>query len=389
VPPEAWHGLSVFVVPERTAWKLDVALAGIARGLEILEIRTLDACRQDAVAELLGPERQFPLIAGAPHTLIVACDVPPAPRADEGTWGIEDRVATVAQHTSRRWFRSDTPPYEAVRHTVGPREALALLEMVDDPTLETRLQAKVAELAAACTIPFPVIEMLGADSPGYRARVALVDHLEHGRSVCKIFRPGAMDYFRRELHARTVLADQPLAPQVLEHGPNWLLTPEYSDDGAHRLRPLPGVAEMYQLRPSATRALARFARTMHDRGLFMLDLSPQNLMSDPAAGLKVIDLEFARPYADFSYPPPSAEKEAWSFRGVPRTLATGNDLPSLALTKGVGNSVFHPAVAGLPVGRLLAPPRKRDALRRIATQTCWYGAIATVGRLHGALRRGR
>jgi hypothetical protein len=388
MPPEAWHGLSVFVVPERTSWKLTEAVAGIARGMEVLEVLRLDVCRQAAVADLLGPERQFPLIAGAPHALVVTCDVPPAPGVDEGAWRTEDRVAAVARHTSRRWFRCDSPPYEAVRHTVGPHEALALLEMVDDPDLLARLKAKVAELAATCTMPFPIVRTLGTESPGYRARVALVDHPEHGHSVCKIFRPGAMDFFRRELHARTVLADQPLAPQLLEHGPNWLLTPEYSDDGAHRMRALPGFAGMCQLRPSATRALAHFARAMHDHGMFVLDLSPHNLMSDPSAGLKVIDLEFARPYADFSCPPPSTATAAWSFRGVPAAVAAGAQLPTLALTKGVGNSVFHPAVAGLPVKRLLAPPRMRDTLRRVATQMGWYVMIATVGRLP-ALRRGR
>ena len=83
--------------------------------------------------------------------------------------------------------------------------------------------------------------MLGTDSPGFRARVALVEHPEHGRSVCKIFRPGAMTFFHRELHARRLLADQPLMPRLLEHGPNWLLTPEYADEGTHRLRRLPGI----------------------------------------------------------------------------------------------------------------------------------------------------
>jgi hypothetical protein len=237
-------------------------------------------------------------------------------------------------------------------------------------------------------MPFPVVRMLGAESPGYRARVALVDHPAHGRSVCKIFRPGAMAFFHRELHARVVLADQPLVPRLLENGPNWMLTPEYADDGAHRLRRLPGMDGMHQLRPSATRALARLARTMHDRGLFMQDLSPQNLMSDPEAGLKVIDLEFVLRYAEFRLQAPPAAA-AWSFRGVPADVAAVAELPTLILTRGVGNSVFHPAVAGLRVERLLGPARRGDRLRRAASQMRWYAAIATAGRLHALLRRGR
>ena len=33
VPHEAWHGLSVFVVPERSAMQLTEAVSGIARGI--------------------------------------------------------------------------------------------------------------------------------------------------------------------------------------------------------------------------------------------------------------------------------------------------------------------------------------------------------------------
>jgi hypothetical protein len=58
--------------------------------------------------------------------------------------------------------------------------------------------------------------MLGTDSPGFRARVALVDHPEHGRSVCKIFRPGAMTFFRsgdpQPMLASQICPDFPAPP---------------------------------------------------------------------------------------------------------------------------------------------------------------------------------
>lgn len=365
---------------------MSAAVAGIARGLEILELVPLDEPQRDAVVAHLGSRRRFPAAAGLPHTLIVACDVPPMP-GEEGACRIAGRIEAVARYTTRRLSGDSARPGEAVRHTVGPQEALDLLDLLDAPEMQARLLVKLHALAATCAMPFPVVRMLGAESPGYRARVALVDHPAHGRSVCKIFRPGAMAFFHRELHARVVLADQPLVPRLLENGPNWMLTPEYADDGAHRLRRLPGMDGMHQLRPSATRALARLARTMHDRGLFMQDLSPQNLMSDPEAGLKVIDLEFVLRYAEFRLQAPPAAA-AWSFRGVPADVAAVAELPTLILTRGVGNSVFHPAVAGLRVERLLGPARRGDRLRRAASQMRWYAAIATAGRLHALLRRG-
>ena len=55
----------------------------------------------------------------------------------------------------------------------------------------------------------------------------------------------------------------------------------------------------------------------------------------------------------------------------PAELAADTDLPRLALTRGVGNSVFHPAVAGLPIERLLGPGGRGDGPRRVATQLGW------------------
>ena len=382
------QGLCVFVVPERWAVPLSEPVKGIARGLEVLEILPLDRSRRSAVARRLGPARRFPTAAGAPHTLVVACDVPPVPGEGNEARRVARRIESVARYTTRRLWRDRPPVDDVVRYTVGPEAALDMLDLFDDPTMRDRVLERVETLGDVCAIPFPVIRMLGADSPGYRARVALVEHPQYGRSVCKIFRPGAMEFFHRELAARTLLADQPLVPQLLAHGPNWLLAPEYTDDGAHRLRRLPGLDRMDQLRPWATRALAEFARTLHERGVFMLDLSPHNLMSDPTAGLKVLDLEFVMPYANYEIPAPSAQG-AWTYRALPPEAASNIDLPRLALTRGVGNSVFHPAVAGLPIERLLAPARRGDGPRRIATQLAWYATLATAGRLHALLQRGR
>ena len=222
--PSSWLGLCVFVVPERWAVPLSEPVAGIARGLEVLEILRLDAPGRTAVARRLGPRRRFPAAAGAPHTLVVACDVPPAPGDSDAERRVAQRIESVARYTTRRMWRDRPPMDDVVRYTVGPEAALDMLNVLNDPVLRDRVLERVETLGDVCAIPFPVIRMLGADSPGYRARVALVEHPQYGRSVCKIFRPGAMEFFHRELAARTLLADQPLMPHLLAHGPNWLLT---------------------------------------------------------------------------------------------------------------------------------------------------------------------
>ena len=376
----------MFVLRERAADQLESAVAGIARGLEIIEVVPLDGA-QRAAARLRIRNGEWEPDGGGPHTFIVACDVV------EGVSGertVEARAAEVRAHTTRRLLRAvdADAAYEPLHHSDGPQQALDYLEVLGDLSVQSRLLVRLDELGAACAVPFPLLRMLGAESPGFRARVALVDHPVHGPSVCKIFRPGAARYFQRELRARIELADLPEVPELLDHGPNWLLTPLYDCDGSHVRRRLPNVTGISQLRPDVGRALARFARDLHERGMFVLDLSPQNLMSDPRAGLKVLDLEFALPYAG----PPPPLRDCYTFRGVPRELRSPDDeFPDLALTKGVGNSVFHPAVAGARIDTLLRPARRRDALRITAVQLGWFAAFGLFGPLHAALsrRRGR
>jgi hypothetical protein len=378
-------GLAAFAVPDRAAHLLDEAIAGIARGIEVLTVVPLGGDRAAALEAFAGAGS-----AGAPHSLIVACDIPQTAADPRRAGRLAGRLAEVHRNTRARMLRHvpADAAFEVVRRCATGPAVLDLLDALGDPPRTAAVREGVREFAAACAMPFPVIRMLGTEQPGFRARVALVDHPVHGRSVCKIFRPGAAAFFERERHARIALADQPVVPQLLEHGPNWLLTPEYHDTRAHLARALPGVAGMHQLRPDAARELARFAAALHERGLFMLDLSPQNVVSDPVAGLKVLDLEFVIPYADYPVPAPPASA-SWSVRGIPAELRT-IDVPQLALTRKVGNSVFHPAVAGLPVERLLGSSRRGDGTRRVATQWGWYATLATAGRLHAAVaRRGR
>ena len=223
--------------------------------------------------------------------------------------------------------------------------------------------------------------------------MALVDHPVHGPSVCKVYRPGAQRYFERELRARTELADLPLIPGLLDHGENWLLTPFYSDDGRQVRRQLPFMTSYrneVQLRPQAVRALVEFAKALHERGLFILDLTTENVFSDPRVGLKVLDLEFLQEYAE----PVTSLSECYSFRGVPRSSRDRYDQPlDVPLTRdGVGNQVFHPAVSGLPVTEFSRSVRSAEGIRRTTTQLAWFlafGVCRPIERVRGAAARSR
>jgi hypothetical protein len=372
---DVWRGLAVFVLRERAAGQVDAAVHELDRqGFEVLEVVELDPRQREAASHRLrggnwerGP---WPVSGGGPSTYLVAYDVAPRLGDPDDGRGANQRIPAAKESVRARLLQGVDRGslYNPVHSSDNPAQALDYLQVLADPDLEAHLRALAGHLVEACTFPYPVLRVLPAQAR--RAQVAVVDHPELGLSVCKVFRPGAARFFEREVLGRTDLGDLPEMPELLEKGDRWFLTPLYDDDERHVRRHLPGSRDV-QLTPEAARSLARFAVALHERGLFLLDLSTQNLVSDPSAGLKVLDLEFLQEYAE----PVADPLDSYTFRGVPDT-ATGYDLPQRTrLVQGSGNSAFHPAVTGSSVEDLLRAPRPGDGLRRAGVQLWWYAKL--------------
>ncbi|MGY1886118.1 hypothetical protein ACI799_12570 [Blastococcus sp. SYSU DS0753] len=376
---EVWRGLAVFVLRERAAGSVAQACRELDRqGFEVLDVVQLDAAQREAAAHRLrggnweqGP---WPVSGGAPSVYLVAYDVAPRlVRPAGGGREVNVRIPAAKERLRDRLLR-DVPRearYNPVHSSDNGGQALDYLEALGDPGFEAEVRGLSQRLVDGCAFPYPVLRMLSGEAR--RAQVAIVDHPVHGASVCKVFRPGAVRFFERELRARTELCDIPGMPELLEAGERWFVTPLYTDDRSHVLRQLPTSGDV-QLRLPAARALARLARDLHERGLFLLDLSTQNLLSDPRAGLRVVDLEFLQEYAG----PVPPLLDSYTFRGAP-DAGGAYDTPIREWLLGpVGNAAFHPAVTGLPVAALLAAPTPAIRLRAATVQLVWYV------RLHGA-----
>jgi hypothetical protein len=370
-----WRGLAVFVLRERAEPLVDQATRELDRqGFEILEVIHLDAAQREAVSHRIrgGTWERGPwqVSGGAPSVYVLAYDAAPRVSTDDRS-GANRRIPAAKADLRARLLHGVplAEQYNPVHSSDNPRQALDYLEALGDPGVVERAHRLTSQLLGTVAFPYPVLRAFPAGAR--RAQVAVVEHPVHGASVCKIFRPGAARFFERELRARTELRDLPEVPELLESGDNWLLMPLYGDDGSHVRRRLPGRSDV-QLTPQASRALARFARALHERGLFMLDLSTKNLLSDPVNGLKVLDLEFLQKYPD---PAPSLT-ESYTFRGIPENDGS-YDAPLMSpralLSERHGNSVFHPAVTGLPVEDLLRPQRPDRTVRGSVVQLGWYG----------------
>jgi hypothetical protein len=381
---EPWQGLAVFVLRDRARTQVDVAARELDRhGFELLEVVELDPLQREVVGHRVrggnwgrGP---WPLAGGDPAVYLIAYDV--APQLDElsGSRTLNRRIPPAKEHVRDRLL-ADVPPaarYNPIHSSDNPGQALDYLDALGCPDLTTRVAASAQRLVDSCAFPFPVVRPLGAAAR--RAQVAVVDHPVHGLSVCKVFRPGAARFFERELQARRELSDLAEVPGLLECGERWVLTPLYQDDRSHIRRVLPGDVGA-QLTPATARALARFAVALHRRGLFLLDLSTHNLVSDPTAGLKVLDLEFLQEYA----PPVPEVDQSYTFRGVSAGIDRYDVPQRTSLTRRVGGSAFHPAVTGSSVGALLVPRRPLDGPRRALVQCGWFCLLLGEDRLKAA-----
>ena len=374
LPPvdDLWRGLAVFVLRDRAAAQVDVAVETLDReGFEVLDVVELDPDQRSAASHRLrggnwarGP---WPLSGGAPATFLVAYDVAPVISSTDRGRGDNQRIPQAKERLRARLL-DGTPAsarYNPVHSSDNPGQALDYLEVLGDHAAQ-RLRPRVQRLVDVVTFPYPAVRALGGEAR--RAQVAVVDHPDHGLTVCKLFRPGAVRFLERELRARDELGQLPEMPDVLERGDNWVLTTLYDDDLSHRRRRLPG-REDAQLTRWAARQLADLARRLHDRGLFVLDLSSHNVVTDPVAGLRVLDLEFLQEYRG-EVP---ALLDSYSFRGVPAGVS-GHDVPrKTELTQRTGGSAFHPAVSGSSVEALLRPDRPFDPARRTLVLAWWYG----------------
>jgi hypothetical protein len=161
---------------------------------------------------------------------------------------------------------------------------------------------------AAFSNPFPVLHRL-AGGAGQRAKVEVVDFL--GRpAVCKTFRPGQEDVMRRELRALLELRPQMReVPEVLAHGPNWIVTPLYEDQRKHSFGGL-------LLDLTVAKQIINVLERLYEAGYAHLDFRTNNVICDPQAGIKLIDFESAYRYPER---PPSFE-ESFDIAGVPDSL---------------------------------------------------------------------
>ena len=382
-------GLAVFVLRERAAHMLDRLCTELLReGFEPLE--TVHFTRDVAQRVTSGVrggnwgQGPWPVTGGGPAAYVIAYDLaqsigeaasPADPlRVVDAKLAIRDRLLGTLE--------AGEPRYNPLHSSDDPRQALDYLALLDDPGIVTRMQRRIADLRTSMAFPYPLVEVL--PSLQRRAVTAVVRHPEHGECVCKLFYPHSDRFLVRELRARTEFADLPETPALLESGPNYLLTPRYTDTRGHVRRTLPGLRHV-QLTPRTSAALARLARDLHERNVFLLDLSTQNLLTDPVDGLKVLDWEFLQ---DYPGPKPASAAESPTVLG---RVGAGfvADLPVGASTSEGRGTLFRPLYTGVPRGVLLrAPGRAIDFLAEPG-MIALYGARFLRRTAQGAVSRAR
>ena len=376
-------GVIVFVVREAASRHADEIMSVIERyGFEIVKVIGLDVEQRVRAARLVRGGNwgrgAFPVSGGEPITFVIAYDIGFAAKEAEDGQVLNSR-SIRAKYAVRDLIGKDlhtTQRFNPLHSTDNGWQSLETLAALDDPGLLDELRSRIAEIDERMRPPWPAERYLSFN--GKRSRVAIVQHPIHGRVVAKLFRPGAKRFFERELEARQALADLGLTPALLEHGENWLLSPYYEDDGAHRRRPILGTEEA-QLTYGTMRVLARFLVGLRDRGYYLLDFGSHNLVHDRHEGLRILDFEFLQRYPG-AVPP--IERD-YTVVGVAHD---GADQPVYGpddrWDQRVHKTLFHPVVAGLPAEAFLTRyPSNALRLRMAVMQAFWWSVYAVWTRI--------
>jgi hypothetical protein len=357
-------GLAVFVLRERAGHLVDELQAELLReGFEPLEVIPLTGADAQRVTEGVrggnwgrGP---YAVAGGPPVAYVVAYDLTrstgTATLPSDPARVLDAKVAIRGRLLNR--LAPGEPRFNPLHSSDDPRQALDYLAALDDPGIAGRMQRRIAAIRSTMTFPYPLVEVL--PSLQRRAVTAVVRHPEHGECVCKLFYPSSERFLARELRARTEFGDLPEAPGLLESGPNYLLTPRYTDTRAHVRRRLPGIRDV-QLTPRASATMARLARDLHERDVFLLDLSTQNLLTDPVHGLKVLDWEFLQDFAGEKPPlrrsPSVLGRAAGAEVDLPLGVSASAARPTRSGEPPLRGTLFRPLFTGVPTALLLRAP---------------------------------
>jgi hypothetical protein len=292
-----FDGLAVFFVRERAVPWLDQIVRLLEKdGFEILERRDLKAHEASRIADGIrggnwarGP---WPVSGGKPATVLVAYDC--FPRMEEVPEDPANVANTRIQRTKKRIrnvivsLLPKGKQFNGLHSSDLPQEALEFLDLVD-PELRDRIHAPAAQIIDKTKTPYPIVDRLGGNSR--RAKVEVIRY-KSGLAVCKVFRPNALRFLRRELLARKLLPNKGEIAPILESGENYVIMKYYKNDDTQLsyFRPLFGARWFIPV--SAIQRSAELIRSFRRLGYEPIDFSPQNMIFDERDGLKVIDFEF-------------------------------------------------------------------------------------------------
>lgn len=344
----ALAGLIVFVVRQAAVDFLPDITRTIDRyGLEVLRTAPLaDRDRERVRRTIRGGnwgQGPFPRSGGDPATLIMAYDYTRGTETGPDGQAI-NRRGLQAKYAVRALIQARLPTEERfnpLHSSDNGWHSLHCLEALEDPALIDELKTQIDDIDQQLAAPWPEIKELNR---GRRARSVIVDHPVHGQTVAKLFRPGARRFLEREIMARQELAGVALVPRLLEHGDNWILSPFFRDTHEHVRRWLRGTSQV-QLTKAAIRSTIDFVHELRKRGLFLLDMTSHNLITDPRDGLLLLDFEFLQQYGQ-ELPP---LEQDYTVRG--EAASDHFDGPVWGAKKRWGShfskSLFHPGIIGL------------------------------------------
>lgn len=195
----------------------------------------------------------------------------------------KERIRNVIVSSLRKGER-----FNGLHSSDLPQEALEYLDLID-PELRDKIHVSAAQIVGKTKTPYPVVDRLGGNSR--RAKVEVIQY-KSGVAVCKVFRPSALRFLKRELVARKLLPHNREIAPILESGENYIITKYYKDGDAQLSYFKPLLSKRRFIPVSAIQRSAELIKSFRRLGYEPIDFSPKNMIFDEQDGLKVVDFEF-------------------------------------------------------------------------------------------------
>ncbi len=322
-------GFGVFIIREKGLQHLEQIKKIVwEQGFTLVFEKPINASKMSDAAESIrggnwnkGP---WPKSGGLPAYVLAVNDcsiIDPAPHIKQNHPGITNARVYLTKNKIRHIVNKQhrkANQFNVVHSADNAVESFLYAELLF-PEEIGRIKTLIQKEFDGFKTPYPVVKSLS--NHARRAKIELVRY-NNSYAICKTFKPGRERFLRREILARELSGSLSHIMDIIEEGPNYIITKYYENKLPEKCFVGPFFSNTRFIPPFVLKTLRSTIRHYRQYGYECIDLSPKNVILDSEGSIKVYDFEFLQKWNKKT----SSLKGSFAFTPVPSDFK--GDLPS-------------------------------------------------------------